>query len=162
MRIAVYPGSFDPITNGHIDIIQRSLRLFDKVIVGISQNSSKQSLFSLEERKTLIEKSLDTFEGVEVKHFSVLLVDFMKEQGACAIIRGLRAVSDFDYEYAMYQVNAELNPNIETVFLLAASEYSFLSSTIIKELARYGKGLDKYTSPIVSKALLDKFKNKKL
>ncbi len=159
LRIAVYPGSFDPTTNGHIDIILRAQRLFDHVIVGVAQNTSKKYLFTMEERQKLLQETLSEMkiQNVEVTTFSILLVDFVRQKNACAVIRGLRAVSDFDYEYAMYQVNAEMCPETDTVFLLASSEYSFLSSTILKEIARYGKSLLKYTPPLVNQALLEKF-----
>ncbi len=157
MRVAVYPGSFDPVTNGHLDIIGRSCRLFDHLIVAIAHNSSKKGLFSVKERQTLLEQTLKDMPNVEVTTFSKLLVDFVRERQACAIIRGLRAVSDFDYEYAIFQVNAEMCPEVDTVFLLAASEYSFLSSSILKELAGYGRSLENYTPAPVTKALLEKF-----
>ena len=159
MHIAVYPGSFDPVTNGHLDIIDRSQALFDHLLVAIAHNSNKKSLFSVEERVSLLQEVLKGRANVEVKTFSTLLVDFVHQEKASTIIRGLRAVSDFDYEYAMYQANSEMYPEVDTVFLLASREYSFLSSSIIKEFARYGQQLDKYTPKAVSKALLKKFQN---
>ncbi len=156
-RIAVYPGSFDPITNGHLDIIERASKLFDKLIVAIAHNASKKSLFTLKERRELLEASLPKQDNIEVEVFPMLLVDFVRERKACAIVRGLRAVSDFDYEFAMYQVNAEMFPEVETVFLLASSAYSFLSSSILKELARHGRSLAKYTPAKVDYALRKKF-----
>ena len=157
MRIAIYPGSFDPVTKGHLDIIERAQRLCDCLLVAIAHNSSKKSLFSVEERAALLEEALKDKPKVKVKTFSTLLIDFAREQRASAIIRGLRAVSDFDYEYAMYQANIEMCPEIDTIFLLSSREYSFLSSSIIKEFARYGQRLDKYTPEPVSRALLKKF-----
>ena len=156
MQTAIYPGSFDPVTNGHLDIIERARRLFDHLIVAIAHNSSKKCLFSVEERAKLLAEILKDMPNVEVRTFSMLLVDFVRQEKACTIIRGLRAVSDFDYEYAMYQANAEMCPEVDTIFLLASREYSFLSSGIIKEFARYGQQLNKYTPEVVSKALLKK------
>ncbi|GIX40900.1 MAG: phosphopantetheine adenylyltransferase [Leptospiraceae bacterium] len=161
MKIAVYPGSFDPITNGHLDIINRAKEIFDKVIIAIAVNSSKKTLFTLEERKELIEKVISKrkeLDGkVEVVIFRGLLTTFAKEIKATAIVRGIRAVTDFDYEYAIYQVNRELAPEVDTVFLLASREFSFISSTIIKEVARYGRVLKEYAPPEVNEALLKKF-----
>lgn len=161
MKIAVYPGSFDPITNGHLDIVQRALEIFDKIYIAIAINSSKKTLFSLEERKELIEKVIQSREKfinkVEVVVFTNLLVNFAKEIQANAIIRGIRAVTDFEYEYAIYQVNRELAPEIDTIFLMASREYSFISSSIIKEVARYGKILENYAPKEVNEALIKKF-----
>lgn len=156
-RIAVYPGSFDPFTNGHLDIVSRALHIFDEVIVAIAINSSKTTLFSLEEREALIKEVLKGFSAVRVTNFQGLLVDFAKQQEACAVVRGIRAVTDFDYEYAIYQANRDMESSIETVFLLASKEYSFLSSSIVKETARYGRSLSSHAPAPVTKALLKKF-----
>lgn len=161
MKIAVYPGSFDPITNGHLDIISRAKEIFDKVYIAIAVNSSKKTLFTMEERKELIEQVIQNNKNlngkVEVVIFTGLLTTFAREIHATAIVRGIRAVTDFDYEYAIYQVNRELAPNVDTVFLLASKENSFISSSIIKELARYGRILEQYAPKEVNEALLKKF-----
>lgn len=161
MKIAVYPGSFDPITNGHLDIVYRCLDIFDKIFIAIAVNSSKKTLFTLEERKELIEAVINSKQElkkkVEVVVFTNLLVNFAKQVNAKTIIRGIRAVTDFEYEYAIYQVNRELAPEIDTFFLMASREYSFISSSIIKEVARYGKILENYAPIEVNQALLKKF-----
>ncbi len=156
-RIAVYPGSFDPITNGHVDIISRASRLFDRLLVAVAANSSKSGLFNYEERVQLIRGVVSALPNVEAVTFSGLLVDYARECGAAAIIRGIRAVTDFDYEYAMFQMNQEVYPEAETVFLLASGDFSYLSSTIVKEFARYGRPVDRFCPPAVSAALLRKF-----
>lgn len=156
-RSGIYPGSFDPFTNGHLDIVERSLSLFDTVFVAIATNSSKSSLFTLQERKNLIAEVFAGNPRVQVVSFENLLVDFAKESGAVSIIRGLRAVTDFDYEYAMFQVNRDMEPSVETVFLLSSQRYSFLSSTIIKEIARLGRDVSEYTPRSISQALARKF-----
>lgn len=157
MKTAVYPGSFDPITNGHLDIVDRASAMFDRLIVAVAKNSAKNSLFTIEERIEMLREVLKGRPGVEVDSFSGLLVDYAREKQSTAIVRGLRAVSDFDYEYAIFHMNTELNDEVDTVFLLAGKEYSFLSSTIIKEVARYGRQVTDYTPRIVSDALLRKF-----
>ena len=157
MRIAVYPGSFDPFTNGHLDIVERATFLFDKIIVGIAVNSEKSTLFTLAEREDMIAEVLRSRSDVSVVSFTGLLVEFAREVGASTIIRGIRAVTDFEYEYAIYQMNRDLNPDLDTVFLLASKEYSFLSSTILKEVARYGQSVSEYAPSVVSNALLNKF-----
>ena len=157
MKIAVYPGSFDPITNGHLDIIDRAGAMFDRLIVAVAVNSAKTSLFTLEERLEMLRSVLAERANVEVDSFTGLLVDYARRVGARALVRGLRAVSDFDYEYAIFHMNTELNRDVDTVFLLAGKSYSFLSSTIIKEVARYGRPVTAYTPGLVSEALLKKF-----
>ncbi|MCB1157713.1 MAG: pantetheine-phosphate adenylyltransferase [Leptospiraceae bacterium] len=157
--IGVYPGTFDPITNGHIDIINRSLEVCDKVIVMVAVNSKKQSLFSMEERVELIEHSFRNTNRVEVDCFQGLTVDYCVKKNAKAIIRGLRAVTDFEYEYAIALTNRKLAPNIDTVFFMASAEFSFVSSTIVKEIARHGRSAVGYVPEPVSEALLKKFKH---
>lgn len=137
MRTAVYPGSFDPCTNGHLDVIDRSSKLFDKVIVAVLTNSSKQPLFTVEERIALLTSVLSDYDNVEVCSFSGLLVDFLREIGATVVIKGIRAVSDFEYEFQMALTNKALYPEVETLFIHATSEYMFLSSSVVKEVARY-------------------------
>ena len=161
MRVAVYPGSFDPITNGHLDIIERASRMFDELLVAIARNSSKEGLFSFDERADLIQKVTAGISNVRVTSFEGLLVDFVRETSAQFIVRGLRAVSDFDYEYAMYQMNYEMSGGADTIFLLASRNYSYLSSTIIKEFARHGRDVAEYTPAQVNAALLNKFGHKK-
>jgi len=144
MRVAVYPGSFDPFTNGHLDILKRAANLFDHVIIGVLVNPSKSCLFSPQERVEMISEVIRPFENTRAIHFNGLLVDFCLKVGACAIIRGLRAVSDYEYEMQMFSVNNRLSPEVETVFLMSSPKFSFLSSSIAKEVARYGgevKGL---------------------
>ena len=137
MKIAVYPGSFDPVTKGHIDIIKRASALFDKLIVAVLYNSEKTALFSAEERKEMLRQSLSKIENVEVDSFSGLLVDYMKKVEAKAIVRGLRAVSDFEYEFQMALTNKELYSEVDTVFLTASAQYMYLSSYIVREVASY-------------------------
>ena len=157
MKIAIYPGSFDPVTNGHLDIISRGAKIFDQLIVAIAHNRGKKGLFDLDERKALLQQTTHKIPNVSVDCFSGLLGEFIKATKVSVIIRGLRAVSDFDYEFAMHQMNTEAYPNIDTIFLLASKEHSFLSSSILKEFTAYGKEVDKYTPQVVSDALLEKY-----
>jgi pantetheine-phosphate adenylyltransferase len=139
MKKAIYPGSFDPLTFGHLDVIERSVRLFDRVIVAIITNPAKQSLFSVEERREAIEANVVArFANVEVDVFHGLLVDFAKQKGAQAIVRGIRAVTDYEYEWQMALMNRRLAPGIETVFMMAAEQYSYVSSRLVKEVASLG------------------------
>ena len=143
-RIGVYPGSFDPVTNGHLDIIKRASRLFDKLIVGVLNNNFKNTIFTMEERVALIGKCIMELPNVEVKMFNGLLVDFVKDNGASTIVKGLRAVSDYEYELQMAMLNKHIDNDIETIFLMSDIQNSFLSSSIVKELAKHGgdiKGL---------------------
>jgi len=157
LRTAIYPGSFDPFTNGHLDIVDRAALMFDRIVIAIAVNSSKNTLFTLEERKEMILDIVSGRDGIEVVAFDGLLVDFARDTGAKTVIRGIRAVTDFEYEYAIYQMNRELNPELDTVFLLASKQYSFLSSTILKEVARYGQSVSEYASANVNRALLRRF-----
>jgi pantetheine-phosphate adenylyltransferase len=133
-RIAIYPGSFDPVTNGHIDVIKRAIQLFDRVIVAVIENPSKKALFSVDERMEMLRAITKGLSGVVVSHFDGLLVDYVKKKGASIIIRGLRAMSDFEYEFQMALTNRKLAPDIETVFLMPAEAYTYLSSSIVKEV----------------------------
>jgi len=144
MKIAVCPGSFDPATNGHIDIIERSAKLFDKVIVAVLNNPNKQPLFTVEERVEFLRKTCSSMKNVEIDNFSGLLMDYVSKKNANVIVKGLRAVSDFEYELQMALMNKKLNPQVETVFMMTSSKYSYLSSSLVKEVAKLGgciKGL---------------------
>lgn len=138
MKTAVYPGSFDPVTNGHLDIIRRSAKVFDEVIVGVLVNPQKKGLFDIEERVELIQKVVKDIPNVKVESFSGLLIHFMKNKDAKVIIKGLRAVSDFEYEFQMSLMNSKLDPNIETVFMMTSAKNSFLSSSSVKQVAMFG------------------------
>jgi pantetheine-phosphate adenylyltransferase len=157
MRRAIYPGSFDPVTNGHLDVIERARKLFDEVIVAVAHNDEKQALFSLEERLQLLEQSIGKIGNVRIAQFDGLLVDFAAAQQASAVVRGLRAVSDFEFEFQMALMNRKLNTNVETIFLMPKEEYTYLSSRIIKEIARLGGDVSSFVPQVVAKALQTKF-----
>lgn len=157
--IAVCPGSFDPITFGHLDIISRGAKVFDQVYVSILNNSSKKPLFTVEERIQLIREVTKDIPNVKVDSFHGLLVDYAKEIGANAIIRGLRAVSDFEYEMQLTSMNRFLNHEIETFYIMTNNQYSFLSSSIVKEVAQYSGNISELVPPIVEQALQAKFKS---
>ena len=152
MKIAVYPGSFDPATYGHLDVIRRAAVSFDKVIVGVLHNSSKSPLFSVQERVNILEKATRDVPNVEVKPFEGLSVNFARENHAQVIIRGLRAVTDFEYELQMAQTNRVLAPDVDTVFLTTSLEYAYLSSTILKEVAHFGGDLSKFAPAEITDA----------
>ena len=158
MAIAVYPGSFDPITLGHLDIIKRAAAVFDKVIIGVLINKSKQPLFSIEERVDLIKEVTKDIPNVEILSFNVLLIDFSDRMKADFIVRGIRAVSDFEYELMMAQTNKQLKANIETMFFATSAEYSFVSSSMIRELAAFGGDITQFVPEEVSKRVYEKFK----
>lgn len=153
MKIGVYPGSFDPVTNGHLDIIERASKLFDKLIVGVGVNNNKKSLFSVEKRLEFIEVSCKGIPNVEVDSFSGLLIEFMREKNANTIVKGLRAISDFEYEFQMALMNRKLNPEIETIFMMTNSKYSYLSSSLIKEVAGFGGCVRGLIPEVVEKEL---------
>ena len=156
MKKAIYPGSFDPVTYGHIDIIERSAKVFDKLIVAVLVNSAKKPLFTTQEKVDMIRKATSHLDNVEVVSFSGLLVDFAKEQGASVSVRGLRAVTDFEYELQIAQTNHAVNPKIDTIFLTTSLQYAYLSSTITKEVASYGGDISKF----VPKELVDRVYSK--
>lgn len=157
MRIAVYPGSFDPVTLGHMDIISRSSKLFDKLIVGVLVNSSKVPLFSAEERVNMIIGVVSEYANVEVRSFDGLLVEFARLCKATAVVRGLRAVTDFEYELQMSQTNHIIAPDIDTIFLTTNLNYAYLSSSVVKEVARYGGDISKFVAPEVRRQVLEKY-----
>ena len=159
MKIAIYPGSFDPFTNGHLDIVQRAIKLFDKVIVTIARNSSKNPMFGEDERLSLIKACVKAHRNVEVELFDGLLVDYAREKKATAIVRGLRAISDFEYELQMALMNRKLNGQFETVFLMPNEKYTYLNSSIVREIARLGGDVRNFVPPIVYKALRNKLKD---
>jgi pantetheine-phosphate adenylyltransferase len=156
-KIAIYPGSFDPITNGHLDLIERGLKIFDEIIVAIAVNPVKQPLFTIEERVELIREVLNDHPQVKIDHFTGLLVDFVRRQNTNVILRGLRAVSDFDYEFQLALMNRRLAPEIETVFLMTSLKWVFLSSSILKEAVSLGGVLEDIVPPIVFQRLREKF-----
>ncbi len=153
MRIAVCPGSFDPITNGHLDVIERAGRLYDKVVVGVVEKPEKPTLFSIEERLRLARNALKNFDHIEVKSYNCLLVDFVRSCQAQVIIRGLRAISDFEREFQIAQFNKKLAPEIETLFMMARPEYAYLSASAVKEIAEYGGCLKGLVPEEVEKSL---------
>ncbi len=156
-HIAVYPGSFDPITNGHLDIIQRGLEVFDELIVAVARNSEKKGLFSIEERLEMIRRTVGDNPRLRVDTFDGLLVDYVAAQGARVILRGLRAVSDFEYEFQIAQMNHTVQEEVETLFMMTAVPYGYLSSSIVKEVASLKGPIDTFVPPAVKEALERKF-----
>ena len=159
-KIAIYPGTFDPVTNGHIDLVQRTLKIFDEVIVAVAVSQKKKPLFTVEERISLIDESIKELKGAKSGIFSSLLVDYANSVKSIAIIRGLRVVSDFEYEFQMALMNRRLDANIETVFMMPSEEHTFLSSTLVKEVASFGGTLNGLVPEVVDKALREKFRKK--
>ena len=160
MRTVVYPGSFDPPTNGHLDVIQRASRLFDRVVVAVARNNNKSPLFSPYERKELIEESVSDLANVDVDLFEGLLIDYVTKQNCNIVIRGIRAVSDFEFEFQMALMNRKLNEKIETLFMMPRASYSFLSSHLVKEIAALGGDVSTFVSETTSKALITKLSKK--
>jgi pantetheine-phosphate adenylyltransferase len=157
MRRAIYPGSFDPVTNGHLDVIERARKLFDEVIVAVAHNDEKQPLFSLRERLDLLGDTAGRIDNVRIAEFEGLLVEFANAEKAGAVIRGLRAVSDFEFEFQMALMNRKLDAAVETIFLMPKEEYTYLSSRIVKEIARLGGNISSFVPACVAKALSRKF-----
>lgn len=157
MKIAICPGSFDPLTNGHVDIITRASQIFDKVVVSVLHNPNKTPLFTMEERVKMIEVSVKDLPNVEVDSFSGLLVDYARQRGACAIIRGLRAVSDFEFELMHASVNRKLAPELETVYMMTSNDFSFLSSSVVKEVAAFHGDVSCMVPEAVAKKLAEKY-----
>ncbi len=159
MRTVVYPGSFDPFTNGHLDVVQRAAKLFDRVIVAVAENEGKSPLFTMQERANLVAEATKDLHNVEVDAFSGLLVNYVEQRRADAIVRGLRAVSDFEFEFQLALMNRNLNERVETIFMMPKDTYTFLSSKIIKEIARLGGDITPFVPVGVKKALLEKLAN---
>ena len=157
MRRAIYPGSFDPVTNGHLDVIERARKLFDEVIVAVAHNDEKQPLFSLDERLDLLRQTVGEIDNVRIAEFKGLLVEFAKAENARAVIRGLRAVSDFEFEFQMALMNRKLDAAAETIFLMPKEEYTYLSSRMVKEIARLGGDVSSFVPTCVANALATKF-----
>ena len=157
MKTAIYPGSFDPVTLGHIDVIKRASKLFDYLIIGVLNNRAKTPLFSVEERVKMLEEVTKDIPNVEVKSFAGLTVDFAKECNANAVVRGLRAITDFEYELQMAQTNRVLEPEVDTTFLITSLEYAYLSSTVVKEVAAFGGDIHKFVPDFVEKEIRAKY-----
>lgn len=156
-RIAIYPGSFDPVTNGHIDIVRRGTTLFDEIIVAILHNPNKKALFTLEERMEMLQESMKDIPGISYDAFGGLLVDYAQKRGAQAILRGMRAVSDFEYEFQLALMNRKLNRDVQTVFLMTGLRWIFTSSSIIKEAAQFGGDITDMVPPFVNQKIIEKF-----
>lgn len=157
MSIGLYPGTFDPITFGHTDIVVRASKIFEKVIVVIAENPTKKCLFSADERLEFAKECLKEYKNVEVIKYKGLVIDAVKKTGASTIIRGLRAMSDFDYEFQMAFTNRQLNNSVETIFLMPSARYTYLSSSLVRQLSQFGGEIDKFVAPIVAAALKEKF-----
>jgi pantetheine-phosphate adenylyltransferase len=157
MRLAVYPGSFDPITNGHLDVLRRAVKLFDRVVIAIAESESKHPLFTLDERQELVAQAIRAMPNVEVDTFTGLLVDYVERRQGGVVIRGLRAVSDFEFEFQLALMNRKLNERIETIFMMPKDVYTFLSSRIVKEIARLGGDVSSFVPEEVKVALDAKF-----
>lgn len=160
MSISIYPGSFDPVTLGHIDIIKRAAKMTDVLIVGVLKNSAKRGLFTIEERENMLRQVTKDIPNIEIKSFDGLLVDFAKENNANTIVRGLRAITDFDYELQMAQTNRALYEGADTIFIPTSIEYSFLSSTTVREIASLGGDISKFVVPYVEEKLKEKYNTK--
>jgi pantetheine-phosphate adenylyltransferase len=156
MRRAIYPGSFDPLTNGHLDVLQRAAGIFDNLIIAVARDNSKQSLFTVEERVELIRNATADIDGIEVMPFDGLLVNFARQHNAIALVRGLRAVSDFEFEFQLALMNRKLEPNLETLFLMPREEYTYISSRLVKEICRLGGHIEQFVPPNVAQALRSK------
>lgn len=157
MRRAIYPGSFDPVTNGHLDVIQRAGRIFDEVVVAVAYNDQKRAFFTVDERVAFLHEAVRGIANVRVARFDGLLVDFARAESAKAVIRGLRAVSDFEFEFQMALMNRKLNPEFEAIFLMPREDYVYLSSRIVREIARHGGNVDAFVPVSVAKAFARKF-----
>jgi len=157
MKTIVYPGTFDPITNGHVDLIERASKLFDKIVVGIASNQKKSPLFTIDERIQLATEAVKHLDNVEIKGFDYLLVNFVKDCNAEAVMRGLRAVSDFEYEFQLANMNRALNPELESIFLTPSEQFSYISSSLIREISALNGDASKFVPPHVAAALLEKF-----
>jgi pantetheine-phosphate adenylyltransferase len=156
MRRAIYPGSFDPLTNGHLDVLQRAAGIFDNLIIAVARDNAKESLFNVDERVELIRSATAEINGIEVVPFEGLLVNFARQHKACALVRGLRAVSDFEFEFQLALMNRKLEPNLETLFLMPREEYTYISSRLVKEICRLGGHIDQFVPPNVATALRTK------
>ena len=156
-KIIIYPGTFDPITLGHMDLVKRATRLFDTVILAVAGDSNKESLFSYEERIELCKEVLSGIDGIQVTGFRGLLAHFAQEKKACALLRGLRAVSDFEFEFQLANMNRRLAPEIESLFLTPSEQYAFISSSLVKEVASLGGNITQFVHPLVAEALLAKY-----
>ncbi len=154
--IAVYPGSFDPMTLGHLDVVRRASALFDQVVIAVAAGHHKKTLFSLDERIAMVRESVAAYPQVQVDSFATLLRDFVVSKGAKAVVRGLRAVTDFDYEFQLAGMNRQLMPEVETVFLTPSDQYQFISSTFVREIAQLGGEANKFVSPAIYQRLMDK------